>query len=347
TITTVAGTGTASSTGDGGPANLATINLPQGVSSLANGGYLIADTAGNKIRAVSSTGTITTVAGTGAICATPFTGICGDNGPAANALLNAPASVTTAPSDAGYWIADTTTNRVRFVSSAGVISSPAGSGIACATTTALCGDGGSGPLALLSAPRDVLPLSDGSALIADSGLNRLRKLLAPSTGPAGPTGATGPGGASGAPGATGSTGAPGTTGQQGAPGADGAAGSTGATGPAGPSGPAGPAGKTVAKPKPKARTETGGLSVLLAEPPRLIPGRSQRIRFVLTDGATVTIRVHRGDELVRRRTARFSTGGRKTLLLKVARAGDYTLSIEAKADGRTDRDRTPLHVGWS
>ncbi|MFA9270202.1 MAG: hypothetical protein ACEQSX_05520 [Baekduiaceae bacterium] len=202
TITTVAGTGTASSTGDGGPANLATINLPQGVSALADGSYLIADTAGNRIRKVSTGGTITTVAGTGVACAAA-TGLCGDNGPAANALLNAPTTVTTATSDSGYWISDTTNNRVRRVAANGTITTVAGSGVACATTTALCGDGGAGPIALLSAPRDVLPLSDGAALIADSGLNRLRKLLTPSAGPTGPTGSPG------------ATGAPGATGQQG------------------------------------------------------------------------------------------------------------------------------------
>lgn len=331
TITTVAGTGTAGSAGDGGPANLATINLPQGVSALANGGYLIADTAGNRIRSVSAGGTITTVAGTGAICATPFTGICGDNGPASNALLNAPAAVTTATGDSGYWIADTTTNRVRRVSASGTITTVAGSGVACATTTALCGDGGPGPIALLSAPRDVLPLSDGAALIADSGLHRLRKLLTPSAGPTGPTGSPG------------ATGAPGATGQQGSPGDRGYTGSAGPSGPQGIAGPKGPAASTAKRKLTKSSTR---VTVLLADPPRLVPGKEQRVRFLLTRSATVTLRVRRGATTVVRRTLRFSTGGRKSARLKVPHSGTYILSVEARAGKAVDSDRTRLYVGW-
>ncbi|WP_353865898.1 hypothetical protein [Svornostia abyssi] len=331
TITTVAGTGTASSTGDGGPANLATINLPQGVSALADGSYLIADTAGNRIRKVSTGGTITTVAGTGVACAAA-TGLCGDNGPAANALLNAPTTVTTATSDSGYWISDTTNNRVRRVAANGTITTVAGSGVACATTTALCGDGGAGPIALLSAPRDVLPLSDGAALIADSGLNRLRKLLTPSAGPTGPTGSPG------------ATGAPGATGQQGPLGGRGDTGSAGPSGPQGIAGPQGPAATTAKRKPTKSSTR---VTVLLADPPRLVPEEEQRVRFLLTRSATVTLRVRRGTTTVVQRTLRFSTGGRKSARLKVPQSGTYILSVEARAGKAVDSDRTRLYVGWT
>lgn len=325
TTTTVAGIGTAGSTGDSGPAALAQLSAPRDVAVTTDGGYLIVDTGGNRIRKVSAGGTISTVAGTGAICATPFTGICGDNGPASNALLNAPAAVTAATGDSGYWIADTTTNRVRRVAASGTLTTEAGSGVACATTTALCGDGGGGPIALLSAPRDVLPLSDGTALIADSGLHRLRKLLTPSAGP------------------TGSPGATGTTGQQGSPGDRGDTGSAGPSGPQGIAGPTGPA-ATAAKRKP---TGSGTrVSVLLADPPRLTPGKEQRVRFLLTRSATVTVRVRRGDTTVVRRTLRFSTGGRKSVRLTVPRSGTYMLSIEARAGKAVDSDRRRLYVSW-
>src|SRR5579864_7421721 len=71
TINTIAGNGTACSPptgtcGDGGPATLASLNTPSGVAVDALGNIFIADTLDNRIREISATtGTITTVAGTG------------------------------------------------------------------------------------------------------------------------------------------------------------------------------------------------------------------------------------------------------------------------------------------
>ncbi len=65
TITTVAGTGVSGFSGDGGPASAAQVNFPIAVSPAPDGGFLIADQFGNRIRRVSPAGTITTVAGTG------------------------------------------------------------------------------------------------------------------------------------------------------------------------------------------------------------------------------------------------------------------------------------------
>ena len=64
-ITTVAGTGAAGYTGDGGPATAATLNDPTGVAVDAQGDLFIADSGNNVIREVTA-GTISTVAGTGA-----------------------------------------------------------------------------------------------------------------------------------------------------------------------------------------------------------------------------------------------------------------------------------------
>ena len=74
TITTVAGTGTAGSTGDGGAAAAAKLSAPGAVTLDPSGGYWIADTANNKIRRVDAGGTITKVAGTGTA------GFAGDGG---------------------------------------------------------------------------------------------------------------------------------------------------------------------------------------------------------------------------------------------------------------------------
>lgn len=64
-ITTVAGTGLAGYSGDGGPAANARLNLPHGVALDVAGNIYIADSANNRIRKVSLDGIITTVAGTG------------------------------------------------------------------------------------------------------------------------------------------------------------------------------------------------------------------------------------------------------------------------------------------
>jgi len=65
-ITTIAGTGTAGYSGDGGPAISATLSAPQGVALGGNGDLFIADYENHRVRRVdATTGTITTVAGTG------------------------------------------------------------------------------------------------------------------------------------------------------------------------------------------------------------------------------------------------------------------------------------------
>ncbi len=64
-LTTVAGNGQPGFGGDGDGAQIARLNQPANVAALPGGGYLIADTGNNRIRRVSPSGIITTVAGTG------------------------------------------------------------------------------------------------------------------------------------------------------------------------------------------------------------------------------------------------------------------------------------------
>jgi len=65
-VTTVAGNGSSSYTGDGGPATVATLNGPAGVATDAAGNLYIADSENNAIRKVNSaTGEIATIAGNG------------------------------------------------------------------------------------------------------------------------------------------------------------------------------------------------------------------------------------------------------------------------------------------
>ncbi len=108
TITTVAGTGVSSYSGDGGPASQATIDNPVYVATDFFGNLFIADSNNNRVRRVDSNGIITTIAGNG----TP--GYSGDGGPAMQATLNSPTGVCTDASG-NLFIADVGNYRIRKV----------------------------------------------------------------------------------------------------------------------------------------------------------------------------------------------------------------------------------------
>jgi hypothetical protein len=83
----VAGTGTATSTGDGGPATSATVNTPRGAWGDSLGNIYIAETGGYRIRVVDTAGNIHTFAGTGTNTST------GDGAAATAATISNPQGV--------------------------------------------------------------------------------------------------------------------------------------------------------------------------------------------------------------------------------------------------------------
>jgi sugar lactone lactonase YvrE len=153
TITTVAGTGSVGSSGDGGQATDAQLGGPIGVAVTPDGGFLIAELLTSRVRRVSPTGTITTVAGS----STP--GFSGDGGPATAAQLSRPEDVAV-NADGGFLIADTGNQRVRRVSPSGRITTVAGNG-----TSGFSGDGGPATAAELTEAADVTATADGGFLI--------------------------------------------------------------------------------------------------------------------------------------------------------------------------------------
>jgi trimeric autotransporter adhesin len=171
-ITTVAGTGTAGSTGDGGKATLATLNSPYCVVVDTSGNIFIADTLNNVIRVVmKSTGLIERAAGTGA-----FGDGIGDGGAATSAGLSNPNGVTFDTSENMY-IADTLNNRIRMVTTlTGIITTVAGTG-----SSGFGGDGGPATLAALNSPSGVAVDLSGNIYIVDTGFNRIR-MVTKSTG---------------------------------------------------------------------------------------------------------------------------------------------------------------------
>ena len=120
TISTVAGTGVAGFSGDGGPATSGQLNYPWGITLGGDGSLYIADLSNNRIRKVSRAGLISTVVGTG------VRGYAGDSGLATQAQLNVPASVVMDVAG-NLYVADSGNQLVRKVSAtSGIIESIAG-----------------------------------------------------------------------------------------------------------------------------------------------------------------------------------------------------------------------------
>ena len=164
-ISTVAGNGTYfGGGGDGGPATSAQLSNPSSVAIHSEGNLYIADTYNNRIRKVTTAGTISTVAGNGTV------GYSGDGGVATSAQLYSPWGIAV-DSAGNLYISDTYNNRIRKVTTAGTISTVAGGG------NGGFGDGGPATLAQLYYPSDVAITPAGSIYIADYYNDRIRKVV--------------------------------------------------------------------------------------------------------------------------------------------------------------------------
>jgi len=165
-ITTVAGNGIRGFSGDGGPATSASLVDPMGVAVDAAGNLYIAEKEGNRIRRVSPSGVISTVAGDG------VSRFKGDGGLATAASLGGPFGVTVDRAGNPV-IADSYNHRVRKVGPDGIIATVVGIGSA-----GYSGDGGIPINASLYYPYGVAVDAAGNLYIADSGNDRIRKVLA-------------------------------------------------------------------------------------------------------------------------------------------------------------------------
>jgi hypothetical protein len=161
-ITTVAGNGSDTDSGDGGLATKAGVVFPNGVAVDASSNLFIAEST--RIRKVDAAGIISTVAGNGT------SGYSGDGGPAIEARLSNPANLTVDTSG-NILFADTYTNRIRKVGTNGIISSIAGNG-----SPGYSGDGGPATNASLTFPSAVAVDPSGNLFIADWYNNRVRKV---------------------------------------------------------------------------------------------------------------------------------------------------------------------------
>ncbi|MBV7329405.1 hypothetical protein KFU94_14375 [Chloroflexi bacterium TSY] len=165
-INTIAGTGKAGYSGDGGLAIHAQL---AGFSHIAvgnNGDLFIADDGNERIRKVdATTGIITTVAGTG------VRGYSGDHGPATNAQFSYPTDVAL-DSSGNLFIADHHNSRVRRVDAVtGIITTIAGNG-----ELGHGGDNGLATKALFNRPTSLAIDGRGDLYISDQFNNRICKV---------------------------------------------------------------------------------------------------------------------------------------------------------------------------
>jgi len=164
TISTIAGTGTAGYTGDGGPATLAQLNNPYRLALDSVGNLYIVDYSNDCIRMVDVSGEISTVAGGRG------NGYMGDGGPATSARLSYPDGVAV-DSGGNLYIADKGNHRIRKVDTSGTISTVAGSGV-----RGYSGDGGDAELAQLNSPTGVAVDGSGNLYISDTSNHRIRRI---------------------------------------------------------------------------------------------------------------------------------------------------------------------------
>ncbi len=153
--------------GDGGPATNAELHHPVGIAVDKGGNVLIADQYNSRVRKISTSGIITTIAGD----VGPYGGFAGDGGQATNAELNLPQEIALDPAG-NLFIADNNNSVIRKVNTSGIISTVVGFG----PNYGYSGDGGQATNAELNSPSAIAFDASGNLYITDQSNNRIRKV---------------------------------------------------------------------------------------------------------------------------------------------------------------------------
>src|SRR5712692_10218672 len=161
-ISTVAGTGNGSFSGDGGPATEARLN-PWTLALDGAGNLFIGDNGNVRVRKVSPDGLITTVAGTGKA------GFSGDGGPATEARFSVMFRLGAVDAAGNLFIADIGNHRIRKMSPEGIVTTVAGSGPTGIANGVSAGDGGLATEARLNGPFSLALDRSGNLYISEIG----------------------------------------------------------------------------------------------------------------------------------------------------------------------------------
>ncbi|MCX4241359.1 NHL domain-containing protein [Paraliomyxa miuraensis] len=163
-VDTIAGTGEAAYSGDGGPGVDAAIHWPSALELDPEGNLLIAQTRSHVVRRLRIDGTIETIAGTGTA------GFSGDGGPATSAQLDQPYGLAL-DDDGTLYVADRANFRVRRIAPDGTIDTVAGTG-----TEGFTGNGGPALQADFGY-LGRLALDDDGLLVADQSSSAIRRII--------------------------------------------------------------------------------------------------------------------------------------------------------------------------
>jgi DNA-binding beta-propeller fold protein YncE len=165
-ISTVAGTGAAGFSGDGGPATKAQLRQPHSIGIAPDGALLICDIGNHRIRRVDLvTGVIDTYAGTGQGGPTP------EGAPVEGTPLNGPRALASGPDGSLYVVLREGNAVYRIDPRERKIHHIAGTG-----EKGYTGDGGPARVAKLNGPKGIAYAPDNSLYLADTENHAIRRI---------------------------------------------------------------------------------------------------------------------------------------------------------------------------
>jgi uncharacterized protein (TIGR03437 family) len=171
TVETIAGTGVAAFSGDGGPALTAELFSPRSPRFDASGNLYFVDEMNYRIRRIDTNGVISTVGGDGI----SFVAGMDTSGPATAVSLDYVSDLAAASGD--LYFVESSRNRIRRITAAGKVELYAGTG-ATACPNCSNGDGGPAIAASLNQPTSIAADPNGNVFFVDAFYTVIRKISA-------------------------------------------------------------------------------------------------------------------------------------------------------------------------